>query len=268
LIGFRRPRWSPERISEDATVDVYSDSGGNNSGFTTDRPAHQRMLSDLRSERLAGISAYNQSRPNRNVENDLALLRECVAHGVRLSVGHGQDLSTPSGKLTHGINAVVSQSSRDQMSATMVAQARRIFEQGGHRGNDLFGYHTVCDDRYRPIRPRTLAIVPEEAEVVRHVFALLTSHPFSETAVILQREGIKRRVLGPWTTAAIKDLYRRRDMYWDNLTARCGVEALPGRHPAILSDEEHADAVAGVEARKRHKAAKPSFARRTYALRG
>jgi DNA invertase Pin-like site-specific DNA recombinase len=256
------------RIPEDATDEVFSDSGGHNSGFTTDRPAYQRMLADLRSERLAGISAYSQSRLNRNAENDLALLRECVAHGVRLSVGDGQDLSTPSGKLTHGINAVVSQNYRDQMSATMVAQARQVFEQGGHRGNDPFGYHTVRDERWRPVRPRTLAIDPDEAEVVRQVFALLTSHPFSETAVILQRERVRRRVLGPWTTAAINDLYRRREMYRGNVTSRRGVEVLPGRRPAILSDEEYADAVAGVEARKRHKAAKPSFARRTYALRG
>ena len=169
------------RIPEDATVEVFSDSGGHNSGFTTDRPAYQRMLAHLRSERLAGISAYNQSRLNRNAENDLALLRECVAHGVRLSVGDGQDLSTPSGKLTHGINAVVSQNYRDQMSATMVAQARQIFEQGGHRGNDPFGYVTLRDERYRPVRPRTLAIIPEEAEVVRRVFALLASRPFSES---------------------------------------------------------------------------------------
>ena len=63
--------------------------------------------------------------------------------------------------------------------------------------------------------------------------------------MILQREGIKRRVLGPWTTAAIKDLYRRREMYRGNVTARRGVEVLPGRHPAILSHEEYADAVSG-----------------------
>ena len=57
----------------------------------------------------------------------------------------------------------------------MVAQARQIFERGGHRGNDPFGYETVRDEKYRPIRPRTLAIVPEEAEVVRRVFALLAT---------------------------------------------------------------------------------------------
>ena len=57
-------------------------------------------------------------------------------------------------------------------------------------------------------------------------------------------------------------------MYRGNVTARRGVEVLPGRHPAILTDEEYADAVAGVESRKRHIGAKPTFARRTYALRG
>jgi len=63
-------------------------------------------------------------------------------------------------------------------------------------------------------------------------------------------------------------LYRRKSFYVGNVTARRGVEVLRGRYPAILSDEEYADAVAGVESRKRHIGAKPTFARRTYALRG
>ena len=57
-------------------------------------------------------------------------------------------------------------------------------------------------------------------------------------------------------------------VYRGNVTARRGVEVLPGRHPAVLSEEEYADAVSGVESRKRHVGAKPTFARRTYALRG
>ena len=75
-------------------------------------------------------------------------------------------------------------------------------------------------------------------------------------------------MLGPGTTAAIKDLYRCREICRGNETSRRGVEVLPGRHPAILSDEEFADAFSGVESRKRHIGAKPTFARRTYALRG
>ena len=138
------------RIPEGAAVAIYSDCGGHNSGYTTDRPAYQRMLADLRADRLAGISAYNQSRLNRSAENDLGLLRECATHGVRLSVGEGeQDHGTASGKLTYGINAVVSQNYRDLMSDTVSAMMRRTFEDGGHRGKDPFGYETARDDRYR-----------------------------------------------------------------------------------------------------------------------
>lgn len=89
------------RIPPDAIVRVYRDSGGHNSGYSTDRPAYQRMLADLRRGELVGIAAYDQSRLNRNAENDLALLRECVTRGVQLLVGESSEmLATSTGKLT------------------------------------------------------------------------------------------------------------------------------------------------------------------------
>jgi DNA invertase Pin-like site-specific DNA recombinase len=185
------------------------------------------MLDWLHAGRLAGIVAYDDSRLNRNAENALRLFRLCAARGVLLWVDDSRPdgralYDDPSAKTFYGFKGLMSEDARARMSKKMRDQMRFEFEQGGHRGLDPMGYKTLRDERYRPLRPRTLAIVPEEAEVVRRVFALLATHPFSESAEILQREGVRRRVSGPWTTAAIKDLYRRREMYRGNVTSRRG----------------------------------------------
>jgi DNA invertase Pin-like site-specific DNA recombinase len=77
-------------------------------------------------------------------------------------------------------NMVVSaaQFQRDLDSERMVAMMRRTFEDGGHRGNDPFGYQTAARDAEGKVtHPRMLEPVPEEAEVVRRVFAVLARVP-------------------------------------------------------------------------------------------
>ncbi len=49
------------RVPDGTTVRAYRDSGGHNSGFTTDRPDYQRMLTDLRRGELAGIAVASVS---------------------------------------------------------------------------------------------------------------------------------------------------------------------------------------------------------------
>ena len=135
------------------------------------------------------------------------------------------------------------------------------------RGNDPFGYATKREDG-RVVHPRTLEIVPDEAAVVRRVFALLVDHPFSAVAEILNREGAQRRKPGPWTNSAIKDLWRRRDVYRGMVVTKRGLEPPgPGQHAPILSEDEFRDAAVGVMNRSRIAGPK-SQAHQTYLLRG
>ena len=267
------------RVPAGEPVEVFRDSGGKHSGYSDQRDEYQRMLDWLHGGRLAGIATYDLTRLNRNTGNASDLYDMCKALRVPLRWDDSpvDRILKWDTKLTYDIQSAVGESYRSQLSERMVAQARMTFESGGHRGNDPFGYRTAREwserkHAFLPVRVdrvvRLLEIVPEEAVVVRRVFALLASHPFSETAEIMQREGIKRRASGPWTTAAIKDLYRRRKFYIGMVTSGRGAEDRQGRHPVILTEQEYADALAGVESRKRHTGAKPTFARRTYLLRG
>ena len=113
--------------------------------------------------------------------------------------------------------------------------ARATFEAGGHRGNDPFGYRTVRDGAGRVAHPRRLEIVSAEAEVIRRVFAQLARSSYSDAAHVLNREGVRHRTSRAWSVSAIKDLYRRREVYIGNVTSKRGVEIRPGTHPPILS---------------------------------
>lgn len=72
------------RIPEGADVELFKDSGGHNSGYSEDRPEYQRMLDALIGGQLAGISAYDPSRLNRNSEHAGRLYNLCKRLGVPL----------------------------------------------------------------------------------------------------------------------------------------------------------------------------------------
>ena len=259
------------RIPEGAHVREYRDSGGHNSGFTTDRPGYQRMLADLRRGELAGIAAYDSSRLHRNAENALALLRECQDRGVTLLVSDGmrpEELFQPDGELSYGLKAIVDQHYRSQQAKRVRDTMQAAFETGRQRGHDPFGYGSVRDEVGRIVQPRLLVEVPHEAEIVRRVFRDLASMPLSEVADGLNREGIRHRTQRPWTTSAIKDLWRRRDVYRGFVVKKRGLDIRPGTHDAILDQETYDGAVAGMEKRKRRKGKGSRGRKRDYLLRG
>ena len=133
---------------------------------------------------------------------------------------------------------------------------RRTFEDGGHRGNDPFGYGPPGTTRARSStrgpsrscrrRPRSSGRFPaaRQAPVLRN-----------------RRPPEPRR--GPTPRPpnlgknAVKDLWRRREVYRGNVTSKRGLEVIAGKHRAILSPEEFRDAAAGVERRVHRRGSEP-----------
>jgi DNA invertase Pin-like site-specific DNA recombinase len=259
------------RIPAGAEVVVIRDSGGHQSGFSDERSGYQELLQMVRAGEIAGIAAYDDSRLNRNAENALALYRACLAQGVKILTGatSEESLFSSGGKLSYGLQAIVAEHFRNQASDRMVQMFQTTFEQGGHRGQDPFGYATARDVVGRVLHPRRLQPVEAEAAVVRRIIEELARVPFAEIADGLNRDGVVRPAPGPWTDDAVKSVWDRRWIYAGFVVrGHRHEDRRPGTHPPILSEEDLRLATLGVELRRRGRGKPPSSTRRVYLLRG
>lgn len=220
-------------IPDGATVEVIRDSGGHHSGATTERDGYQELLTRLRAGRVDGIAVYDLSRLHRNARNMLDLSEELERRRVPLRIATMPSTSFDSavGRFMFTTLAGAAQLQRDLDSERMVELTRSIFEAGGHRGQDPFGYATI------PLhKPRTLAIVEAEADVVRRIWSDLACLSTEDIAAGLNRDGIAHRAERPWTRDAVKDIVRRGRFYLGHVTHRRGAEERPGTHPPIIDE--------------------------------
>lgn len=254
-----------------ATVEVIRDSGGHQSGATPDRDGYQELLSRLRSGRVAGIVVYDLSRLHRNTLNMLTLSAELERRRVPLLIATMPSASFDGaqGRFLFGQLALAAQLQRDMDSDRAVRLHRSIFEAGGHRGLDPFGYRTARDEHGVIVKPRSLEVVPEEAEVVRRIWTEVATRSTSEIAAGLNRDGIRHRADRPWTRDAVKDIIRRGRLYLGLVTEGRGAtaETRPGRHPAIIDQATFRDGMAGADARVRGRVRR-STRHRVYLLAG
>jgi DNA invertase Pin-like site-specific DNA recombinase len=249
--------------------EVIADSGGHQSGRGEKRDGWQAVIRRVELGGIAGIVAYDVSRLARNARLVLNLHHALEETGAQLKVVQVPDarFSTPEGRFQLGILALAAQFQGDYDEKRMTDMARATFEGGGHVGNDPFGYRTVRDERGAIVRPRTLAIIESEAEVVRRVWRDLVSMSTAEIARTLQAEGVRRRTVEPWTKDAVKDIVRRGRFYIGKVVYRRGEEERDGRHRAILDETTWAAGRKAADARLK-KTDQSSRAHRIYLLTG
>ena len=249
-----------------AQVRVISDSGGHQSGFSAARDGYQALLAAVAAGEVTGIAVYDLSRLARNARLMLDLQHELERRQVALLVANlpGANFDGATGRYMFGQWCLAGQLQRDLDSERMVKMQRSLFEAGRHRGHDPLGYHSLRDASGRLVHPRQLAIVPDEAAIVRRVWHELAQHSIAEVAELLNREGVPHR--GAWTRDAVKDILRRGRMYLGFVIEKRGRDERPGQHEPILTEAQHRATMAAIAARTRvgHKPA--PF--RTYLLRG
>ena len=248
---------------------VISDSGGHQSGASAERNGYQRTLALVASGCVAGIAVYDLSRLARNASLMLPLRDELERRQIpiRAATMPNSQWDGASGRFMFGQLCLAAQYQRDLDSERMTGLTRTIFESGGHRGADPFGYRTIRDQQGRITKPRTQEIVEPEAKVVQRIWRELPSKSTNEIARDLQRDGVRRRVVEPWTRDAVKDIVRRGRFYLGFVVYRRGAEEHPGRHPAILDEAVWATARKAIDARSTGKDRRSSK-RRTYLLSG
>ncbi len=216
--------------------DLYDDGGF--SGATTQRPALQRLLTDIDAGKVDCVVVYKYDRLSRSMLDFLQLLDLFKKQGVSfVSVSQRFDTSTPMGEVTLNILLTFAQFER-QMTAERTRDKIRAARRRGRwtGGMPPLGYDVAPEGG-------RLMINKDEAATVVSIFGLYLDQR-SLLAVVqeLSRRGWRRK---SWTT---RDGKPREGREWNAVDLhrlltnpiytgrqKLGDETFPGEHPAIVS---------------------------------
>lgn len=120
---------------------VYTDAGF--SGGTTERPALQRLIADVKAGRLEKVVVYKLDRLSRSQKDTLQLIEDIFLRNKVdfVSLTENFDTSTPFGKAMVGILAVFAQLEREQIKERMALGRSARAKSGRYVGSiPPFGY--------------------------------------------------------------------------------------------------------------------------------
>ena len=218
-------------------VKTHYDDGGF-SGGSTDRPALQSLLEDLRARRIDIIVVYKVDRLTRSLADFAKLVELFDAHGVSfVSVTQQFNTTTSMGRLTLNVLLSFAQFEREVTLERIRDKIAASKRKGIWVGGPLPLGYAMNDGK--------AAVVTEEAEQVRQIFAryleLGSAHALMRD---LKERGVvsKRRLLRigevrggvPFGRGALFYLLRNR-FYIGEVNYKGQV--YPGEQPAILDRE-------------------------------
>ena len=232
----------------------YDDGGF--SGGSTDRPALQQLLDDIRAHRINVIVVYKVDRLTRSLADFAKLVELFDAHGVSfVSVTQQFNTTTSMGRLTLNVLLSFAQFEREVTS-------ERIRDKIGASKRKGLWVGGVVPLGYQA-KDRKIAIVAEEAKTVRHIFRrYLELCSLNLLLTDLRKTGVKTklrplsngRTIGgiPFTRGSLAALLRNRFYIGE---VRYKGEVFPGEQSAIL-DRALFDAVQSKLDRQRTNHAK------------
>jgi DNA invertase Pin-like site-specific DNA recombinase len=250
----RRPEWE--------YAGTYVDEAF--SGTKAARPGFQRLMEDCRAGKIDIVLTKSISRFARNTLTTLEAVRELKALGVEVWFER-ENIRTMSGdgELMLSILASFAQEESKSVSDNCKWRIRDKFKQGKPTGITMYGYKMVDSQ---------LIVIPEEAEVVRMIFADYLGG-MGKNAIMkkLNAMGVPSKHGGKWNESVINDILRCEKVCGELLLQKTHIEdhltkkqlpnrgELPmyhveGNHEAII-DKETFDAAQEELARRaaRHK---------------
>lgn len=168
----------------------YCDAGKSGKSITG-RPEFQRMLQDVADGKddVRYILVFKLSRFGRNAADVLNSLQYIQDYGVNLiCVEDGIDSSKDSGKLTITVLSAVAEIERENILVqTMEGRKQKAREGKWNGGQAPFGYKLDKEND-------SIAVVPEDAEVVRIIFRKYAEEDMGFTAICnyLNQHGYKK----------------------------------------------------------------------------
>ena len=217
---------------------LYDDGGY--TGANTDRPALQKLMSDIKDGGINCVVVYKVDRLSRSLLDFTHLLEFFEKYNVTfVSVTQAFNTNTSMGRLTLNIllsfaqfeREIISERTKDKMGA-----ARKKGRWVG--GIPILGYDL---DRIN----HKLVINPKEAEIVRELFHIYTKEKsLLRTAVILNEKGYRRKayVTSQGKTMGGQKFQTTTIQYiLKNITYTGKIKYIgkiyPGLHEQIISDE-------------------------------
>jgi site-specific DNA recombinase len=206
-------------------VRTYEDNGY--SGRTTDRPALQQMLSDIKNGEVEAVIIYKLDRLSRKQRDTLSIIEDfLLKNNVDLvSLNETLDTSTPWGRAMIGVLSSFNQLESENIAMRTAMGRYATAREGGYAGGKPpLGYRAVEGH---------LVMVPEEAEIVRLVYSLRaegkTLHAITDE---LNKKGYRSKKGNEFKHSAIQTILNNEDTYRGNY--KYGKESCENTHEPIL----------------------------------
>ena len=212
------------------TGQVFEDGGF--SGGTTDRPAFQRMMRDVRNGEIDIIVIYKLDRINRNKRDFWNIEHELRQHGVEIACAtQSIELKTSTGRATTGIMMDFAELEREMDSERILGQLRAARAAGRWSA-------AATPYGYRKNEDSELVVDEPKAEAIRFIFE---RYPVIKSAKQVAKElndrfGPKEPGT-PWLTRHVYKILQ--NIAYKGLVAYEGVE-YKGIHAPLVTSEQWA----------------------------
>lgn len=206
-------------------IRTYEDNGY--SGRTMDRPALRQMLADIKKGEINAIVIFKLDRLSRKQRDTIAIIEDYFLNeGVDLvSLHETLDTSSPWGRAMIGVLSSFNQLESENIAVRTAMGRYATAREGGYAGGKPpLGYKAV-DGR--------LVVVPEEAEIVRLVFALRAEGMTLQGITSeLNKRGYKSKKGNEFKHSAIQTILNNESTYRGNY--KYGKESCENTHEPIL----------------------------------
>ena len=207
-------------------IRTYEDNGY--SGRTTDRPALKKMLSDVKNGEIEAIVIYKLDRLSRKQRDTISIIEDdLLKNNVDLiSLNETLDTSSPWGRAMIGVLSSFNQLESENIAMRTAMGRYATAREGGYAGGKPpLGYRVVEGH---------LVIVPEEAEIVRLVFALRSEGKTLQGITgELNKRGYRSKKGNEFKHSAIQTILNNEDTYRGNY--KYGKESAENTHEPILN---------------------------------
>lgn len=196
----------------DDDILIFEDEGY--SGKNTNRPQFQKMMTEIRSNRIEAVVCYRLDRISRNVGDCSSLINELALYGVEFcSINENFDTTTPMGRAMYNICSVFAQLERETIAERIKDNMHELAKTGRWLGGIApTGYKSTkiierVNDDGKTVTAHKLEIIPEEAELIKSVFSkFIEYNSLTKTETYFLQNNIKTKNGKSFTRFTLKSI--------------------------------------------------------------